>query len=381
MKVTFPGMGDAAVILRLLFISAGIDIVMPASNDDAQESEAFREAPEDMCLPFKLFMAQLDRAWKEGADTVIFPTSPGPCRMGEFCEILRVLLKKRGCDFKWIILGDDDGKNAGKNSLFSVGTLPRNYINIFHGKAGPTRIAALTMKAHSLLKELENFEHDIHMNAGYYKDPHQGSVMINECRSALLAADSMQEAAAIMGHFRWRASRIESDLNKRPVKLLLTGEIFSQNEPCANMHIEDKLNDMGVCFEKDMTLQRLLRLSLSGKRRTKTTKQGIFGMQSFYEIFDKKYLPYNIGGYAKRTAAGAAASHDLGFDGVIHVMPAGCMPEIVGRAALDRISEEKGISCLTLVFDEISGEAGYITRIEAFTDMLERKKSNVLSWS
>lgn len=62
-------------------------------------------------------------------------------------------------------------------------------------------------------------------------------------------------------------------------------------------------------------------------------------------------------------------------------MPAGCMPEIVGRAALDRISEEKGISCLTLVFDEISGEAGYITRIEAFIDMLERKKSNVLSRS
>lgn len=280
MKVTFPGMGDAAVILRLLFISAGIDIVMPASNEDAQESEAFREAPEDMCLPFKLFMAQLDRAWQEGADTVIFPTSPGPCRMGEFCELLRVLLKKRGCDFKWIILGNDDGKNTAHNSLFSVGTLPRNYINIFHGKASPARIAALTLKAHSILKELENFEHDIHMNAGYYNDPHQGSVMISECRSALLAAESMQEAAEIMGHFRWRASRIESDPNKRPVRLLLTGEIFSQNEPRANMHIEDKLSDMGVCFEKDMTLQRYTgnaRRLYAGNRRQGGAGQDIRG--------------------------------------------------------------------------------------------------------
>ena len=55
-------------------------------------------------------------------------------------------------------------------------------------------------------------------------------------------------------------------------------------------------------------------------------------------------------------------------------MPAGCMPEIVGHAAIDKISEEKGINTLSLVYDEMSGEAGYMTRLEAFFDMLERKR-------
>jgi len=33
---------------------------------------------------------------------------------------------------------------------------------------------------------------------------------------------------------------------------------------------------------------------------------------------------------------------------------------------------------MTLIVDEMTGEAGYITRIEAFIDMLERRKNNVL---
>jgi predicted nucleotide-binding protein (sugar kinase/HSP70/actin superfamily) len=34
-----------------------------------------------------------------------------------------------------------------------------------------------------------------------------------------------------------------------------------------------------------------------------------------------------------------------------------------------------------LVVDEMTGEAGYVTRIEAFIDMLERRKENALSRS
>jgi len=33
---------------------------------------------------------------------------------------------------------------------------------------------------------------------------------------------------------------------------------------------------------------------------------------------------------------------------------------------------------MSLVMDEIAGDAGYITRIEAFLDLLERRRRNVL---
>lgn len=59
----------------------------------------------------------------------------------------------------------------------------------------------------------------------------------------------------------------------------------------------------------------------------------------------------------------------------------GCMPEIVSKAILPSISKDKNFPIMTLVVDEMTGEAGYLTRIEAFVDLLERRRENVLSWS
>ena len=50
------------------------------------------------------------------------------------------------------------------------------------------------------------------------------------------------------------------------------------------------------------------------------------------------------------------------------------MPEIVAKAIFSKMMKEQKISVLTVIYDEMSGEAGYITRIEAFIDMLNRKK-------
>jgi predicted nucleotide-binding protein (sugar kinase/HSP70/actin superfamily) len=364
MKITFPGMGNAAIVLRLMFLSAGVDVVMPASNKGAEEHDAFRDAPEDMCLPFKLFMVQLDKAWHEGADTVVIPSSKGPCRLGEFCELLKVLLDRRGCHFKWIVL--DTPGNIGINSLL------KRFRSLFEDKAEPVRISVLAGKTYRILNQLESLERDIHSNAGYFDDPQEGTRILNECREELLKAGSFQEAEAVMGHFRWQRNQIHEDYSKNPVRLFLTGEIFTQTEPYACMHLEDRLNDMGVCFDKDVTLGWWLRHTAGGSVGDALGERLKAG---------RKYLPYNIGGYTRHTVAGASASREMGYDGVIQVMPAGCMPEIVGHAALDRISDEKGINCLTLVFDEMSGEAGYMTRIEAFVDMLERRHDNVLSGS
>ena len=65
------------------------------------------------------------------------------------------------------------------------------------------------------------------------------------------------------------------------------------------------------------------------------------------------------------------------MDGAIQIFPMGCMPEIVAKSILPTVSREKNLPVLTLVVDEMTGEAGYMTRIEAFTDLLERRRSHV----
>ena len=83
----------------------------------------------------------------------------------------------------------------------------------------------------------------------------------------------------------------------------------------------------------------------------------------------------NVGGYGRETAG--RIMNDRWCDGVIKIMPAGCMPEIVTKAFCRSVEEKKDVKILHLIYDGLSSQAGYETRIEAFVDMLERKK-NVL---
>ncbi len=100
-----------------------------------------------------------------------------------------------------------------------------------------------------------------------------------------------------------------------------------------------------------------------------------FGKRKNSDVSNR--LRYEIGGYTKESVCFAASTGLRGYDGAIQIFPAGCMPEIVGRAVLSRVSEETGLLVMSLICDEMSAEAGYLTRIEAFVDMLQHKKNKV----
>jgi len=62
-------------------------------------------------------------------------------------------------------------------------------------------------------------------------------------------------------------------------------------------------------------------------------------------------------------------------DGIIHIMIFSCGPDsIAGDLAARFAKRNPAVPLLQLVFDELTGEAGLQTRIEAFVDMLRRKK-------
>ena len=72
-----------------------------------------------------------------------------------------------------------------------------------------------------------------------------------------------------------------------------------------------------------------------------------------------------------------AASHyiqDKNIDGIITINAFGCGPDSLMLERISRFSRKFGKPILNLSIDEHTGEAGFITRIEAFIDMLYRKK-------
>ena len=88
----------------------------------------------------------------------------------------------------------------------------------------------------------------------------------------------------------------------------------------------------------------------------------------------RKYLPYSVGGHGKECIGEAALGKEQGMDGAIQILPLGCMPEVIAKSIIPTIQIDNDFPIMTLIVDEIMGEAGYVTRTEAFIDMLESRK-------
>lgn len=72
---------------------------------------------------------------------------------------------------------------------------------------------------------------------------------------------------------------------------------------------------------------------------------------------------------------GTAAYYMLNkkIDGIIALSAFGCGPDSLMVDEIDYHAKQRGIPMIHLTIDEHTGEAGFVTRIEAFTDMLMRK--------
>ena len=120
-------------------------------------------------------------------------------------------------------------------------------------------------------------------------------------------------------------------------------------------------------FRFNINLAPLLPFILRQDRRARVMRAGT------------RYLERDVGGFARTTIGEASVMVEEEVDGLIHVSPFNCTPEMVAHSALVKLQREEGMPVLNLVFDEQTGRAGMMTRLEAFVDMLwsARRKKKV----
>ncbi|MBZ9607480.1 acyl-CoA dehydratase activase-related protein [Clostridium estertheticum] len=362
MKITFPHLGNTYLAAKALFDGLGIECIVPpfSSNEALELGSKF--SPEEMCLPYKIMMGNYLQSIELGADTIIIPGSCGPCRFGEYCELQMNALKKLGHDLTFIVV--DSPFDIGKEEFLS--RLSKITGNPILGKV--QKISALKV-AYNVIELIEKIESKAHYLTGFEVNKGEFKRLLKECTLNASKASSPSQMVNILKEYKNKISEIPINKHKSPVKIAIIGEIYTIIEPFSNLYIEDKLMDYGVATKRMLTPSwwikdtalRPLKLNSIDIRRA-----------------SKEYLPYYIGGHARECIGEVLIAEKEKFDGAIQIFPMGCMPEIVSKAILTAISNDKDFPIMTLIVDEMTGEAGYITRIEAFVDMLERRKNNVL---
>ncbi len=145
---------------------------------------------------------------------------------------------------------------------------------------------------------------------------------------------------------------IESQVKPFPINVALISHGYNIYDERASMKIFEKLEKMEVSVSTALQLteeQMAEGVSLLGQRRYWANEYEMTGAAGHY-LKDNK------------------------IDGIITLNAFGCGPDSLMLERVMRKSKEAGKPMLCLTIDEHTGEAGFITRLEAFIDMLYRKK-------
>ena len=161
-----------------------------------------------------------------------------------------------------------------------------------------------------------------------------------------------------------RLSKTKIEKKENLPKVGLVGEIYTVCDPTINFEVERKLGLEGIEVHREMDI-------------TYHLKKLIFPWKD--RIIQRKINPYlksTVGGHGRDAIYEMLKYIKEDFDGIIHLLPFQCMPEITVRPILEKIHQESGIPFLSLSLDEQVAEAGIDTRLEAFVDVVRNHHQN-----
>jgi len=355
MIVTFPHMGTMHITLKTLFENLGLQVLLPPPITKKTMDLGAAYAPEMACLPFKITLGNFIEALKAGADTIITCGGVGPCRLGYYAEVQKNILKELGFKFELIVIEPNFIEIA---KLLRRLTPKKNWKEVYEA----FQFAGAKMTA------LDSLEERICNVRSREKVTGVADLLWQEAVNEMETIQKISDVQPLVERYNENINKVELQWGYEPLRIGIIGEIYVMLEPFVNQDIVRQLGKMGVEVHKTMFLTDYVRVHLQRKRQYYNAYQQIIALA-------KPYLGHYVGGHAVRSIGCTVEMSKAGFDGIIQVAPFGCMPETIAKNILPQVGKELNIPILSLAFDEQSGEAGVLTRLEAFIDLLRYHQS------
>lgn len=358
MKVTFPHMGYLNIPVRNMLTNLGIEVVEAPPITKKTVELGSLHSPEGVCLPYKINMGNFLEGLAQGADTVLTVCGAGKCRLGFYNAVQKIALAKT------------QQANVPIHTINTSSNLfPQLYNFLRATSPHSSRLAVMrnialgikTLKAFDAINDAKNY---------YGARTASPKDIINICNSAAVPLGQCRNFKevnhirdTVIAQMRTTAGQITDS----PVKVGLIGEFYLLLEPYVNHRIEDLLVTQGVEVKKfvytgDWAYSRTLLEAL-----------GLYNEEKAYLKDARPYLNYHVGGDGLKSVGSALWCARHNYDGVIHIYPFGCMPEVVAQYALKNVSKDYNLPMLALSIDEHASDVGLVTRLEAFVDCLKRR--------
>ncbi len=355
MKAAFGHMGTLTPIIEMILEDLGRESITPNRPTRHTLMLGAKYAPEFACIPFKIVLGTYLEGLQRGADTLMSGGGYGPCRAGLYGELHGRILNDLGYNFDFIFFWPPLRK-------------PGHFHRQMHKLKGSHSWSYLwktIKKAYSKLSVLDDLElkaQSIRPREDLYGST---SRAFDKAYSLMCRAKTDSEIREAGEEARQIMDRVPHDQSRQPLKVGVIGEIYVQLEPFANFFIEEKLGHLGVEVRRSIYLTSYTRHDVLSTR-------GDMGSRKLA----MPYLAQKVGGHGQNSVGDIIRYSKMGYDGVVQLAPFSCIPEIVAKSLVPQLSKDYGIPVLTLFIDEQTGAAGIQTRLEAFVDMMEQRRSN-----
>lgn len=357
MRVTFPYMGDIHLILEPILRTIGADVVVPPEPNKDTIAIGSQLAPETICLPFKITLGNMLNALKMGADTLVYVSGSWSCRFGYYGRLQAEILQEMGYRFRFIELRRDRLKEV-----------IRAIVELNNGRV--TQAVARTAQAFRLAwwkaMTLENAYKTARETLPVVKYPDKCHQTLLEVVKEIARANAVKQLKFISESIADRFQSLPRNGRVPILKIKLIGESYCTIEPFVNFDIIKRLGEMGAIVDPFLTGPRWL--GFHGFRIGKNE-------MTFVQDIAKDYWRYCVGGEDANSVGHMILAARAGYDGVIHIHPFACMPSTVVQPTLTQISNDYNIPFLSLSVDEHTSEAGFVTRLEAFVSLLQRRRT------
>lgn len=354
-KVTFPRVAESWRTFKMLFEDLGNEVIIPPRPSKRTLDLGVRYSPEFACFPLKILTGTYLETLEMGADTIVTTGGVGPCRAGEYAMLHHKILKDLGHEVKMIVF--EPPRLHPFNFIKNVMALNKARVTI-------KGLIAHIKRAWRKLQALDNAEKMSHIVRPKELTPGTTSRVYRKVLEWIDKAYTTEQIIEAEAEALQALRNVPQDPDRDVLKVGIVGEIYVLLEPASNLEIEETLGNLGVEVERSMFL--------TGWTRDNTWSETTERMT--VKEAAAPYLPELIGGHGQDSVGNTILYAKRGFDGVIQLAPFTCIPEIVARAILTRVSKDYEIPILTFFLDEQTGKAGMTTRLEAFVDLMRRKK-------
>lgn len=348
MRLTGPHIGDICVAVKALTDYLGIDFVALPPTSPRTLSLGTRHSPEAVCLPFKLTLGNMIEALELGTDTILMTGGDYGCRFGYYHKVQQAILQGLGYDFVMLT------QELGIVNMLKYAT----------GGAPIRKVLTGFRFGLAKLKALEDLEQAAHKIRPVERDKGRASQICRDALESIGDAGDNQSVMRIRQQSLQDLTSLPTVPSPDPLKIGITGEFYVVIDSFANMDIKAELGRLGAEVYCPTSLGKWVTFNpfavlLALREKGSAHKAA------------KPYLSGTVFGDGWQSV-GEKLIHAADWDGMVHLEPFGCMPEVIARNIMPSTQEE--LPVLNIIFDENTAKAGLIIRLEAFVDMLRRKK-------